>query len=144
MSEATRQAHSQDETLAKQTTKTTEVSNNAATSDKPNNDQTSPPLVKGIGVPFPPGMTLEIRQANIKAYWESKRLADETARNTEFNKNIAAISEADHGQASHPLSRKKKKVSISLSEADHGQASPPLSRKRKRASISNSTPEEAQ
>jgi hypothetical protein len=60
-------------------------------------------------------MALEIRQANMKEYWESVKLADETAKNTQSNKNITAISEADHDQASPPLSRKRKKVSISFS-----------------------------
>jgi hypothetical protein len=48
-------------------------------------------------------------------YWESVKLADETAKNTQFSKNITTISETDHDQASPPLSRKGKKVSISFS-----------------------------
>ncbi|KAL2179506.1 uncharacterized protein P884DRAFT_107258 [Thermothelomyces heterothallicus CBS 202.75] len=41
-----------------------------------------------IAVPYPPGMTEEIRQARIRQYWEDKKLADETAENTKFNKTI--------------------------------------------------------
>ncbi|KAK3291747.1 uncharacterized protein B0H64DRAFT_468436 [Chaetomium fimeti] len=32
---------------------------------------------------------LALRQANIDRYWEAKKLAEETAKNTESNKNIA-------------------------------------------------------
>jgi hypothetical protein len=45
-----------------------------------------------IAVRLPPWVTFEeaeaARQARVKEYWEERKLAEETARNTEFNKNI--------------------------------------------------------
>lgn len=56
------------------------------TSDQANNSQASQSRRKGV--PIPPGMTEAARQARNRQYWEDKNLADETAKNTEFNKNI--------------------------------------------------------
>jgi hypothetical protein len=77
--------HSQNKTLVKQVSKEkTEISNNVTTTgDKPSNGQTSRPLRNGIAVSMSSGMSEELRQANIKQYWEhweQKRLAEETAK----------------------------------------------------------------
>ncbi|KAK0613161.1 hypothetical protein B0T17DRAFT_543041, partial [Bombardia bombarda] len=71
-------------------------------SDQANNGQASCPSRKRKGVPMPPGMTEELRQANIRQYWKEKKLADETAKNTELNKNITISDQANNGQASPP------------------------------------------
>lgn len=124
MTSAARQAldrqHSQNTTLAEQTTKSVEVGNNSTTSDQAGNGQTSRPLRKGIAVPMPPGMSEELRQANIKQYWEQKKLAEETAKNTEFNKNITS-GQASYNQPSLSLPSKGKKVSISSSMAEEAR-----------------------
>ncbi|KAJ2894545.1 uncharacterized protein MKZ38_007450 [Zalerion maritima] len=77
------------------------------TSGQANNGQASRPSSRGRGVPMPPGMTEEIRRANIRQYWEDKKLFDETIKNTKFNKNITNIDQANHGQASPPSSKRK-------------------------------------
>lgn len=55
-------------------------------SDHANNRQASSPL-RGWIIPYTP-MEWEAREARLKQYWEDKELADLTARNTKFNKNI--------------------------------------------------------
>jgi uncharacterized protein YeeX (DUF496 family) len=66
-------------------------SKDTATSDQANEGQALRLQNGGKGGWLPPGMTeetwLAIRQANIRQDWE-KKLADETAKNTELNKNI--------------------------------------------------------
>lgn len=69
---------------------------------KANNGQASNPPRKFVAVPEPPGFSWEQREANIKQYWKDKELADETAKNTEFNKNITSSASANYGQASLP------------------------------------------
>jgi hypothetical protein len=93
---------------ANQIVKDTEFINNSTTSDQADNSEASRPLKKWIAVPMPPGMTEE-------QYWERKKLAAvaaETAKNTEFNKNITISDQAIYGPASPP-SNMKKKVSMS-------------------------------
>lgn len=38
----------------------------------------------------------------MRQYWKDKELADETAKNTEFNKNITSSASANYGHASPP------------------------------------------
>jgi hypothetical protein len=116
VTEATRQAHNEqhweDKKSAEQTAQNTEADKNTTTSDQASNVQAFLASRKWIAVPMPPGMTEEIRQANIRQYLEERKLADETAKNTEFNKKITISDQARDDQAS-PRSRKGKKVSIS-------------------------------
>ncbi|KAI0813904.1 hypothetical protein GGR55DRAFT_676038 [Xylaria sp. FL0064] len=58
------------------------------TRNQANNGQASRPPSGRKAVPVPPGMTEAARQARNRQYWEDKNLADQTAKNTEFNKNI--------------------------------------------------------
>lgn len=60
---------------------------------------------KCVSVPIPPGMTLELREANLRQYWEDKKLADETAKNIKLNKNITISIQADHSQALSTLDK---------------------------------------
>ncbi|KAK3940112.1 hypothetical protein QBC46DRAFT_288939 [Diplogelasinospora grovesii] len=113
MTEELRQAglgeYLEDKKLADQTAKNTEFDKNTTTSDQANNGQASPSSRRRKGVPMPPGMTLEIREANISQYWEDRKRYEETAKNTEFNKNVAISDQANNGQAS-PSSRRRKGV----------------------------------
>lgn len=96
MTEAARQAcdsqYREDGKPGDQPAKNTALNKNTATSGQANNGQASRFSNAGKGVRIPPGMTeetwLAIRQAKIRQYWEEKKLADETAKNTELNKNI--------------------------------------------------------
>jgi hypothetical protein len=92
---------------ADQMVKDTEFDKNTTTSDQANNIQALHPLKKWIAVPMPPGMTEEIRQARIKRYWRDKKLAEETAKNTELNKNITISDQANHRSASPPSNMKQ-------------------------------------
>ncbi|KAH6848053.1 hypothetical protein B0I37DRAFT_156450 [Chaetomium sp. MPI-CAGE-AT-0009] len=65
----------------------------------------------------PSGMTEEIRQAGIRQYWEDKKLADETAKNTKYNKNIKCEDLQVAGQtAKNGTSNKKVKWSDLLEQ----------------------------
>ncbi|RYP00961.1 hypothetical protein DL763_000382 [Monosporascus cannonballus] len=67
------------------------------TSDQANKGQASRLSNGRKAVPIPPGMTEAARQARNRQYWEDKNLADQTAKNTEFNKNIK------RSDLSHPI-----------------------------------------
>ncbi|AEO56286.1 hypothetical protein MYCTH_2301032 [Thermothelomyces thermophilus ATCC 42464] len=96
ITEAARQARDrqfrEDKKLGDQAAENPELNKDTATSDQANQDQASRLPSGRQGVRIPPGMTVEtwlaIRRANLKQYWEEKKLADETAKNTELNKNI--------------------------------------------------------
>jgi hypothetical protein len=86
----------EDKKLADETTKITEFDKKA------NNGQASYPPRKLIAVPIPPGFSFEQHKENIRQYLKEKELADETAKNTKFNRNIPSSASANHGQASLP------------------------------------------
>ncbi|KAK4034928.1 hypothetical protein C8A01DRAFT_18354 [Parachaetomium inaequale] len=111
MTEAAPQAdngqHQEGKKLATQIAKSTEV-NNTTASEQASNGQTSRPPRNVKWVAVPPGMTEELRQAKNRQYWEDRKLADETAKITEFNKNITISDQTSHNQAVRPSSRRKK------------------------------------
>ncbi|GAB1312046.1 hypothetical protein MFIFM68171_02256 [Madurella fahalii] len=99
--EAARQAHGrqfrEDRKLGDQAAENTEHNKDTVTCDQACDQANKGQALRlpsgSPGVRIPPGMTeeawLAMRQANIRQYWEEKKLADETAKNTELNKNIS-------------------------------------------------------
>ncbi|KAF4632619.1 hypothetical protein G7Y89_g5507 [Cudoniella acicularis] len=100
MTEATQQEDKkqywEDKKLADQTVENIEFDKKA------NSSQASYPPRKLISPPMPPGFSFEQRKANIRQYRKDKELADETAKNTKFNKIIPSSASANYNQASLP------------------------------------------
>ncbi|SPQ20862.1 1b366457-867b-4bff-bd34-a0dd23525ea1 [Thermothielavioides terrestris] len=99
ITEAARQACDrqvqEDKKLGDQAAESTELNKNTAASDQANQNQASRLPPGAIAIPFPPGMTLEAfpamqeaKRKQFEQYLEERKLADETAKNTELNKNI--------------------------------------------------------
>ncbi|KAH8907505.1 hypothetical protein BR93DRAFT_926525 [Coniochaeta sp. PMI_546] len=64
-------------------------------------------------------MTAEAWLASRKQYWEDKRLADQTAKNTELNKNTTPSDQANDDQASCPP---VKCIAVSMAPEEPRQA----------------------